>query len=177
MSHSVAIRQFRPEDADALVEIALAAWAPLFDSWRKLMGENLFAALHANWRDDKANAISCACEGEDGARVAVAERDHGVVGFVTFYGRAHTGMGAIGNNAVHPDFQGMGIGTMMYEYVFEQLRESGVRFVEVRTGGDAFHARARRAYEKAGFSIQCPEVTYYKDLSNTSGKGARDESS
>ena len=30
-------------------------------------------------------------------------------------------------DAVHPDCQGQGVGTWMYEYAVEQLREAGMR--------------------------------------------------
>jgi len=39
-----------------------------------------------------------------------------------------------------------------------------MRFVEVTTGGDPSHAPVRRAYERAGFSVQLPTITYYRKL-------------
>ena len=74
------------------------------------------------------------------------------------------GIGEIGNNAVHPDLRGQGIGPRMYQYAFDRLRERGMRYVKVGTGGDPAHAPARRAYEKAGFTIQLPGVEYYREL-------------
>jgi ribosomal protein S18 acetylase RimI-like enzyme len=94
----------------------------------------------------------------------VAEKDGRVVGFITFYQSHRAGIGEIGNNAVHPDFQGRGIGPRLYRHVFRELRRAGVRFVEVGTGGDTFHARARKAYEKVGFAMPYPGVTYYREL-------------
>jgi ribosomal protein S18 acetylase RimI-like enzyme len=70
-------------------------------------------------------------------------------------------IGEIGNNAVHPDVQGRGIGPQMYRHALERLRELGMRFVKVGTGGDPAHAPARRAYEKVGFDVQLPGVEYY----------------
>lgn len=165
MSGDVVIRRSQPGDADAMVEIAIAAWAPFFDSLRALLGKDLFSALHPDWEREKAGEIRRACEGEGGAQVAVAEKGGRVVGFITLYPAIRPRMGGIGNNAVHPNSQGVGIGTRMYEYALQRLREEGVRFVEVSTGADPFHAPARRAYEKAGFSVQFPGVTYYQDLS------------
>ena len=65
---------------------------------------------------------------------------------------------------VHPDWQGRGIAPRLYEYVFERLRERGMRYVKVHTGGDPAHAPARRAYQKAGFEIALPQVDYYREL-------------
>ena len=38
------------------------------------------------------------------------------------------------------------------------------RGLSVHTGGDSAHASARRAYQKAGFTVQLPGVTYYREL-------------
>lgn len=52
----------------------------------------------------------------------------------------------------------------MYAYAFARLRERGMRYVRVSTGGDPAHAPARRAYEKAGFVIGLPGVEYHREL-------------
>jgi hypothetical protein len=49
-----------------------------------------------------------------------------------------------------------------YEHALDRLREGGMRFARVGTGLDPAHAPARRAYKKAGFSIQLPSVEYYR---------------
>lgn len=57
-----------------------------------------------------------------------------------------------------------GIATQLYQHVFARLKEMGMKVVRVTTGGDPSHAPARRAYEKAGFSLRVPHVEYYKEL-------------
>jgi len=164
MSNDVVIRDLRSPDVDAVVEIAVAAWAPIFAFYRQTMGDDLFAAANSNWKEEKARQVREACDLRNPALVWVAEKGGRVVGFVTFYANDTSRIGEIGNNAVHPDHQGMGIGTRMYQHVFGRLRKLGVRFVKVSTGGDPAHAAARRAYEKAGFSIQLPGIEYYRKL-------------
>jgi GNAT superfamily N-acetyltransferase len=164
MSDELIIREVRPEDTEAVVAIAVAAWAPIFASFRRIQGEPLFTAAHPDWRKDKGEQVRRACEHPEKSHVHVAELAGRVVGFITFYPKAETRIAEIGNNAVHPDFQGRGIGARMYEYVFEKMRQMGMRFVEVHTGGDPGHAPARRAYEKVGFDIQLPTVTYWRRL-------------
>ena len=164
MPSDFTIRDLRPADVEAAVEIALAAWAPIFASFRRIMGDDLFTALHPDCQKRKARQVRSACDPGDRASVSVAEKDDRIVGFITFYTNDATRVGEIGNNAVHPDFQGQGIGTRMYRHVFEKMREAGMRFVKVSTGGDPSHAPARRAYEKAGFSIKVPSVDYYRAL-------------
>jgi ribosomal protein S18 acetylase RimI-like enzyme len=164
VSDEISLRESRPDDAEAAVAIALAAWAPLHDEMRALFGSDLYLTLHPRWQERKAEQVRAALRGDAGARAAVALVGDRIVGFVTFYLRNHDGIGEISNNAVHPDFQGRGIGPAMYRHVFAALQRAGVRFVAVSTGGDPFHAPARRAYEKVGFATSFPGVTYYCDL-------------
>jgi ribosomal protein S18 acetylase RimI-like enzyme len=160
---AVTMRQIAPDEVEAAVEIALAAWAPLHIWKREVMGDEMYARFNPDWRAEKAQQVRAACA--PGAGMAmVADADGRIAGFVTCYVSEHGGWAEIGNNAVHPDFQGHGIGTAMYEEVFRRLRERGIKFVKVSTGGDPFHARARRAYEKAGFKVALPNVTYYRKL-------------
>ena len=46
----------------------------------------------------------------------------------------------------------------MYDFAVERMREAGMHVAVVSTGGDASHALARRAYEKAGFTVGIPSV-------------------
>jgi hypothetical protein len=41
---------------------------------------------------------------------------------------------------------------------------AGMRYATVGTGGDPSHEPARRAYEKAGFSVHIPSVYMYREL-------------
>jgi ribosomal protein S18 acetylase RimI-like enzyme len=160
----VVIREVRPEEVEAIAEIAAAAWEPIYEHYRRTMGEEMFAGLHANWRERKAAQVRSASKAGSGTFVRVAEADGRIVGFVTFDVKETTRVGEIGNNAVHPEFQGQGIAQRMYAQAFDEMKRLGMRFVKVTTGGDAAHAPARRAYEKAGFDVQLPSVTYYRTL-------------
>ena len=160
----VIIREVKAEDVRRAAEIAVAAWTPIYELRRQTMGEKLFAALHRDWKKRKAGQIVAACSPKSGRIVRVAERNGHVVGFITFTVDKETGVGEIGNNAVDPQSQGMGIGGKMYQVALDEMRKHGIRFVQVSTGGDQSHAPARRAYERAGFNIQLPSVTYYRKL-------------
>jgi ribosomal protein S18 acetylase RimI-like enzyme len=162
-----------PADVETAVEIAVAAWQPVFAYYRKTMGDELFVAVHPNWQREKARQVRQACSPGSSAIVGVAEfvepspSDEPaarLVGFVTCYARADLGIGEIGNNAVHPDWQGQGIAPRLYQYAFDRLRERGMRYVKVHTGADPAHAPARRAYQKVGFHVALPQVEYYREL-------------
>ena len=47
--------------------------------------------------------------------------------------------------------------------VFPLLKEQKLKMVMVETGGDAAHAAARTAYEKAGFE-RYPVARYFREL-------------
>ncbi|MGC9349990.1 MAG: GNAT family N-acetyltransferase [Anaerolineae bacterium] len=165
MDH-VTLRAFHEADVDALLDIAVAAWTPVYESFRSMLGEELFEVAFPGWQHEKRRQIASACRGEHGAVVIVVEAEGEPVGFASYYLNCRTHVGEIGNNAVHPAYQGRGIGTRLYRHVIAEMREAGMAAVKVTTGGDPSHAPARRAYEKAGFTGAIPSVTYYLDLRN-----------
>jgi ribosomal protein S18 acetylase RimI-like enzyme len=160
----IILRPLDEADIPRLLDIAVAAWDPIYASFRTLLGPDLFATAFPDWQTDKRRQIASACRGEHGAVVIVAERDGEPVGFISYYLNQTTKIGEIGNNAVDPQYQGAGIGPRMYDQALAQMREAGMRGARVTTGGDPSHAPARRAYEKAGFTRGLPSITYYQAL-------------
>ena len=41
---SIQIREFREGDLDAVIAFSLRAWAPIFDSLREVLGDDIFSA-------------------------------------------------------------------------------------------------------------------------------------
>jgi GNAT superfamily N-acetyltransferase len=164
MPEEAVIRDIAPADAEACVRIALAAWGPIFDSSREMLGDQLFQLLRPNWRQTKAAEIRNACTGAGGAMTVVATVGGNVVGFVTFHCDQKRRVGRLGNNAVDPDFQGRGIAPRLYAHVLDRMRALGMKVAAVQTGCDPSHAPARRAYEKAGFTARVTWVDYYREL-------------
>lgn len=160
----VVIRSLAEEDVPTVLDIAEAAWEPVFASFRELLGDTLFETVYPQWQTEKRRQVAVACRGDYGHVVLVAEAAGEVAGFASYRTDADTGIGKIGNNAVAPEYQGRGIGTLLYERVLAGMREAGMDVAQVTTGGDPSHAPARRAYEKAGFNRALPSVTYYLDL-------------
>ncbi len=163
MSVAVAIRDGRPEDAEAVAAIAVAAWQPIYAHARDVLGADLFGHLHPDWEAEKARQVRGACAPDAREDVLVATADGSAVGFVTFR-TAATAVGEIGNNAVRPEYQSLGIGGRLYEAALRRLRAAGMRHARVTTGSDPAHAAARRAYEKVGFAAGPGSVTYYRAL-------------
>ncbi len=166
MTTDIIIRDLRPDDVEAIADIAVAAWAPIYQHYRAEMGDDLFDALHPDWRAEKAAQIRHACVPSQDQRaiVLVAEEEGRPIGFLTFYVDETTRVGVLGNNAVRPSERGRGIAPQLYEEAFGRMRSLGMRYVRVRTGLDPAHAPARRAYQKAGFDVALPSVDYYRAL-------------
>ena len=163
-SSPVTLRAYRATDLPALLDIAVAAWGPIYALYLDLLGPELFAIVYTDWQTEKRRQIESACQGEHGAKVIVAERDGQPIGFVSYYINHETGVGEIGNNAVAPQHQGEGVGQRLYEQALAAMRQEGMRCASVDTGLDAAHAPARRAYEKAGFQRGLPGITYFRKL-------------
>ncbi len=157
------IRPFEHRDAEAVVDLSLRTWAPVFASLEQVLGSDIFGRLHPDWREDQRRAVQEVCAEKKG-RVWVAEVDGVTVGFVATEvfdpGRS---MGEISMLAVDPDYQGGGIGTALTEFALERLKDAGMRVAMVETGGDPGHAAARRTYEKAGY-VLLPIARYFKNL-------------
>lgn len=157
------IRPLEDSDTEAVVDLSLRTWAPVFASIERVLGPDIFGRLHPDWREDQRRAVEEVCAAKKG-RVWVAEVEGTTVGFVsTEVFDPERNMGEISMLAVDPDYQGGGIGTTLTEFALERLAEDGMTVAMVETGGDPGHAAARRAYEKAGF-VLLPIAKYFKNL-------------
>ena len=159
----IEIRPFRAGDLEAIVELSLRAWAPVFSSLREQLGDEIFLRLHPDWRASQAEAVGASCTADDrDAFVAVA--DGRPVGVVTVALDAfHERMGAIDIVGVDPDHQRLGVGSRLTEHALEHMRERGMDIAVVETGGDRGHAPARAAYDAAGFTL-LPIARYFRLL-------------
>ena len=161
------IRPLAPADIAAVVEFSLRAWAPVFESFRAVLGERVYQALYPDWRTSQARAVEAACR-DDAAAVWVAEQQGRPVGYVAVRIDADSRTGEIEMLAVDPLVQGQGIGTALTVFAVQRLHEAGVVLAVVGTGGDPGHAPARRVYEKVGF-VGLPLVRYYARLDPDAG--------
>lgn len=157
-----AVRRFTPADLHRVLELSLAAWAPVFASIeRALAGSGVFETLHPDWRAGQLAAVEATCSAPEHA-VWVAERDGRVLGFAVAAEREGR-MGEIVMIAVDPAHQRAGVGGRLTDTALGWCRDRGLAVAMVETGGDPGHAPARRAYEAAGFS-PLPVVRYFKVL-------------
>ena len=157
------IRSFVDKDLDAIVHLSLLAWEPVFDSFRQILGPNIYPILYPDWRKSQREGVETTCNNKEKVNVLIAEVDGGVVGFVAYEFHEKDETGEVILLAVHPDYQNLGIGTELNIVALEKMAAAGMKMAVVGTGGDDAHAPARRSYEKAGYTA-LPLVRYYKDL-------------
>jgi ribosomal protein S18 acetylase RimI-like enzyme len=161
------IRPLHPADTAAVVEFSLRAWAPVFESFRAVLGERVYQAVYPDWSTTQAQAVEAVCH-DDAEAVWVAEQHGRPVGYVAVRINSDDRTGEIDMLAVDPLVQRQGIGTALTSLAVQRLRDAGVGLAVVGTGGDPGHAPARRVYEKAGF-VGLPLVRYYARLDTDAG--------
>ncbi len=164
MSNRFHIRPFVSDDLSRLHEIRRAAFRPVFESFREIVGETIASVALVNAEDEQAELLDKICAEDSPQDILVIEQDAKVVGFCGVKVDPDTKVGEIDLNAVDPDAQGDGLGTALYEAALDHMRKAGMRVASVGTGGDPSHAPARRAYEKAGFGPSIPSVWMYRTL-------------
>jgi GNAT superfamily N-acetyltransferase len=156
------IRNYRPDDEEPVVQLSLRAWAPVFASLEQVLGREIAARLHGDWRKYQADAVRDTLA-DHVVRTWVAEGERGVVAFAAATLHRERLIGEITMLAVDPGAQGHGIGTGLTEFATGWLREAGMRVAMVETGGDPGHAPARHVYEKAGYA-PLPVTRYFRAL-------------
>jgi GNAT superfamily N-acetyltransferase len=164
MPSSLHIRLSHAEDAPRLQAIRQAAFAPVFASFRSLLGDDIYDLAQRRQDEAQADLLAKLLAGEPGWTLYTAASGDVIVGFVAMHVDPATEMGEIGLNAVDPVHAGKGVGTAMYEFALARMREAGMKVANVATGGDSSHAPARRAYQKVGFDAVIPSVWMCRKL-------------
>jgi len=157
------VRAFDVQDQAAVVALSLRAWAPVFTSLERVLGESgVYAQMHPDWRVDQRQAVEDVCRAEK-FHVWVAEVDAAVAGFVAVQLDHESSIGEVYMIAVDPDYQRHGVGSLLTTFALDWIKASGMAIAMVETGGDPGHAPARRTYERAGF-VELPIARYFKKL-------------
>ncbi|MFN8526239.1 MAG: GNAT family N-acetyltransferase [Chloroflexota bacterium] len=134
-----------------MVRLSLAAWEPVFRSFRQVLGQEIYDRLFPHWASSQAADVESACTNEKYA-VWVADVDGVVAGFVALETDEQTKIGVVHMPAVDPAHQNQGLGTRLNLFALDRLQDAGRELAQVGTGGDPGHAAARRTYEKAGYT-------------------------
>lgn len=161
---TTALRRFHPDDTERVVQLSLAAWEPVFESFRTILGEGLYQRVHPDWRTDQASSVRDALARNE---TWVAVSDERVAGFVNVDFDIDQRSAEIYMIAVDPAAQRRGIASALTDLALAEMVARGIDLAIVATGGDPGHAAARATYEKAGFT-GAPQVWYARLLTPVS---------
>ena len=160
----VTIRPFTPADADQLETIRAHAFAPVFASFRALVGNDVASVALANAEKEQQALLESLCAQTADTTVLVAARNGTAIGFLCIKLDRAQRVGEIVLDAVVPAEAGRGVGTALVEHAIALMRAEGMRIAVVGVGGDESHTAARRAYAKAGFRVGIPSIHLYRTL-------------
>lgn len=154
---------FDPAHLDAVVALSLRAWAPVFPAMREEMPPYIYRSFYPKGWDVRQEADIAALCRDEAVSVSVALVGDAMAGFVALRIHEEDSMGEVYAIAVDPDHQRSGIGAALLDFALDWMREKELAMAMVETGGDAGHAPARAAYEKAGFA-RLPVARYFRKL-------------
>jgi ribosomal protein S18 acetylase RimI-like enzyme len=162
----IRLRGYRDRDEAALVELTIETFRPFYEqSFPAMVGHDaeLIAHQHGAWEQDYRDEIPTLHEPERGKQVVVAEVDGRIAGFVAWKPDPRPQHAEISLLAVESAHRHTGVGSALMNAAMDELRAAGIGFVGLGTGGDDFHAPARRLYESLGFHA-IPIVGYLRSL-------------
>ncbi len=163
MLENLVIRPLHSDEIEAIVQLSLRAWAPVFASFEQVLGTDIFLLQYPDWPTSQRAAVEAVCRDTEKYHTWVAVDADTLAGFVAYTLNRQEQIGEIYMVAVHPDLQNRGIGTALNSFALQKLKEAGMKLAVVGTGGDPGHAPARHTYEKVGYRA-LPLVHYYKKL-------------
>lgn len=152
------------KDFRKCVLIAERAWENGYAEYREILGNDLFDVVFPDWKKAKADSMEPFFKGGRELWSFKVVSDGVLAGFITARVDYSRKVGVICNNAVDPDFQGRGIGSLMYYSILDKFRTEGMMAAEVSTMNEDAYIAARKAYEKVGFNRKLGKLTYYMKL-------------
>ncbi|HEX5691124.1 MAG TPA: GNAT family N-acetyltransferase [Roseiflexaceae bacterium] len=160
---TIRIEPYTPSHLDAVVQLSLRAWAPVFDSLKQVFEPEVYKVFYPEgWSASQRQAVEAVCAADD-THVWVALDNASPVGFVAVKLHDADKMGEIYMVAVDPAHQGRGIASELIALALDWMKAAGMAIAMVETGGDPGHAPARQTYEKIGFGL-FPVARYFKKL-------------
>lgn len=155
---------YSAEHRDALLDLALRAWEPVFPLLKPAVSAFVYRSFYPEgWRIRQSDDLGATLDGEP-ENIDIAFIDNSPAGWVCTRLHPEDSMGEVYVLAVDPVHQGKGLGSALMQRSIERARSRGMRMVMVETGDDPGHAPARRVYEGSGFE-RWPVARYFKDIS------------
>ena len=135
MTPRLIIRPFEPRDAPRLDAIRAEAFAPVFASFRALLGDEIARIALVDAEQEQKALLAGLCAGHADTHVFVAARGADPIGFVCTRLERVKGLGEIILDAVSPSETRKGVGTALIEHALCFMRSRGMRAAVVGVGG------------------------------------------
>lgn len=160
---------FKIKSADMIdfsdcTDIAIKAWEKGYSEYNDILGEELFGIIFPEWEKAKADSMEPYFKKSRDFMSFKVLSGNLIVGFITARLDYSKKVGTICNNAISPEFQGRGLGSMMYDFILKFFKDEGMVAAEVSTMNEDSYLPARKAYEKAGFEKKLEKRTYFMKL-------------
>ncbi len=152
------------EDLDSLEEIRKKAFQPVFDSFRNILGDTIYEFAQLPEDLAQKDLLKSLFDKDTIWKTWKVIYNEETIGFISIRTDERAKVGEIGLNAIDPGFSNKGIGSRMYSFAVDIMKKAGMRVATVATGGDPSHLPARKAYRKAGFSVEIPSVWMCQEL-------------
>jgi mycothiol synthase len=137
----VALRAYRPDDADAIIKVNARAFAH-HPEQGAMDRADFDRRTSTDWFDP--------------AGLFVAERGGRIIGF--HWTKVEDGVGEVYVVGIDPDAQGGGLGTALTARGIRHMYEQGLRIVDLYVEGD--NAPALAVYRRLGFTEHAKDVLY-----------------
>ncbi len=151
-------------DLNAMEEVRKKAFKPIFESFRNILGDIVYETAQQAEDSAQGELLPSYFKPESVWKTWKVVLQHRIIGFMALRCDRQSKVGEIGLNAIDPDYGGMGVGTRVYQFAVEEMKKEGMKVGTVATGGDSSHLPARKAYRKAGFTIEIPSVWMCQEL-------------
>ena len=159
----IEIIPFGPEHEEAVLDLTLRAWTPVFAKTQSEVPRFVYDAFYPDgWaRRQRADVAALLDTEPENFWLAVIGQE--LAGFVGIRIHPQDRMGEIHIIAVSPAHQRKGIGRHLLQFAEAHIRATGMKMIMVETVGDTGHEPARRVYEAFGFE-PWPVARYFKPL-------------
>jgi len=163
MLRMVSIQPYSTEHRQALLDLSVRAWAPVFPLTRRTVPAFVYDSFYPNGWQARQTADMATVLDEEPDNVDMALDGTVVAGWVCTRLHPEDCMGEVYVLAVEPGHQRRGVGAALLDHAFARARKAGMRMMMVETGDDPGHAPARAVYESIGFE-RWPVARYFKEL-------------
>ena len=102
----ILFRKANADDQIVLENLRMEAFSPIFASFRKILGTEIYELAQKREDDEQSELLSSMFSKDSKWDLYVAEVSNEIVGFVSIQTNSETTVGEIGLNAVKPSFSG-----------------------------------------------------------------------